>query len=177
MAISNSGYQSGTTAAPQNARRVLFGIAAQVPATGNPLARATLTTALAGANNDLTYTARFLGTGGNSTTIAYVVAGNNTPLTVSVTGQAITVNVATSAGGAATSTANDIATAIRNNAQATSLVDVQNAAGNDGTGVVTALSVTPLANGVSNTIGRRGNAPLPRVYGSGIPIHNVYGQR
>lgn len=173
MAISNSGYQSGTTSAPSVARRVLNSIAQVLP-WGNPIARASLTTALAGANNDLTYTARLLGVAGNSITVAYVVAGNNTPLTVSVTGSAITVNVATDGGGAATSTANAVRNAVLASAPASALVNVELATGNDGSGVVTALTATALTGGVSNTPAISGNAPLPKYPGAGLSIHNSY---
>lgn len=112
---------------------------------------ATLTTALTGTNNDLTYTAVTPGTGGNSVTVTYVVAGNSTPLTVSVTGNDITVNVATDAGGVATSTADDVSAAVAGSGAASALVTVADAAGNDGTGVVTALTKTNLAGGASGT--------------------------
>lgn len=108
--------------------------------------RATLTTALAGANNDITLIARTPGTGGNAITFRIVVAGASTPLSVSVAGSAITVNSATTAGSAASSTANDVVKALLANAAASALVWSQLATpGNDGTGVVTALGVTNLA--------------------------------
>lgn len=112
---------------------------------------ATLTTALAGNNNDLTYTAKTPGTGGNSVSVTYVVAGNSTPLTVSVSGNDITVNVATGAGGAATSTATQVAAAVTGSGPASALVTVANATGNDGSGVVTALAKTNLSGGASGT--------------------------
>jgi hypothetical protein len=66
----------------------------------------TLSTAQ-GANKDLTFTARAkrAGVGSGNVRIRYVVAGNNTPLSVAVSGNDITVNVATTVPGAATSTA------------------------------------------------------------------------
>jgi hypothetical protein len=103
-------------------------------------------TLLAG-NSSLTYIARTPGTGGNAITIAYVVAGNNTPLSVTVAGNAITVNVATGAGGAATSTANDVARAVNFSATAGPLVWAENAAASDGTGVVSAVAATALTGG------------------------------
>ena len=111
---------------------------------------AALTTALAGANNDLTYTADTPGTVGNDIRIRYLVAGNNTPLSVAVAGNDITVNVATSAGGAATSTAAQVRDAINAHAGASALVTAANAAANDGTGVVAALAYTNLAGGVDD---------------------------
>lgn len=111
--------------------------------------RATLTTALAGANNDLTLIARKPGTAGNAITLTIAVAGNNTPLSVSVAGNAITVNSATDGGGAATSTARDVKNALLASAPASALVWSQVARpGNDGTGVVAALPATNLAGAV-----------------------------
>ena len=121
---------------------------------GGSALKATLTTALTGTNNDLKYTAREAGVGGNSITVRYVdPAGNNAALSVTVAGTAITVNLATNGSGTITSTAAQVAAAIAAKQQASVLVDVENAAGNDGTGVVTALAATPLTGGVSYVIG------------------------
>jgi hypothetical protein len=114
---------------------------------------ASLTTALTGTHNDLTYTATDNGTAGNSVTVTYAVAGNNTPLTVSVTGTAITVNVATSGAAAPLSTAAQVRDAVRASTAARALVNVDLATGNDGTGVVTALSATALSGGAAGAIG------------------------
>ena len=57
---------------------------------------------------DLTYKAVLPGTGSNAITIENVVAGNDTPLSIDVTANAITINLATDAGGLATSTADEI---------------------------------------------------------------------
>jgi hypothetical protein len=115
---------------------------------------ASLTTALAGTNNDLVWTANTGGTAGNSIRIAYVVSGTSTPLSVSVSGTDITVNVATSAGGAATSTAAQIAAAVAASGPAGRLVTGANAAGNDGTGVVAAMGLTNLTGGTDYVVGR-----------------------
>jgi hypothetical protein len=112
-----------------------------------------LTTALTGTNNDLTYTAVNRGLASNSITITYTVAGASTPLTVGVVGTAITVNVATNGSSVATSTAAQVRTAVLASAAAALLVGAELAAGNDGTGVVTALATTPLAGGADWTIG------------------------
>lgn len=119
----------------------------QVPVTTTGLVQATLTTALTGTHNDLTFTARDGGPGGNDITITYVVSGNNTALAVAVNGKAIIVTVATDGGGAATSTASEVKAKIETNSNANTLVSIALAASNDGTGVVTALSSTPLASG------------------------------
>lgn len=136
--------------------------------------KASLTTALPGANNDLVHEAVTAGSSGNSITVQYVVAGADTPLSVSVTGNAITVNSATDAGGLATSTAAQVAAAIAASGPASALITSSNAEGNDGTGVITALAATPLTGGESRRVGsgsgsfaRRGpfGANQPGVYG------------
>jgi len=112
--------------------------------------KASFTTALTGANNDLVFTAAATGVAGNSTRISYVVAGASTPLTVTVSGSDITVNVATDAVSAATSTAAQVSAAV---AAATALVSSANAPGNTGAGVVAALAYTSLAGGSAWVIG------------------------
>ncbi len=118
-----------------------------VPVTNISPPKALHTTALAGVNNDLVYTAKTGGPGGNNIRVRYVVAGASTPLTVVVEGYEITVNVATSAASAATSTATDVKYAVDAKADAAALVTVANAASNDGTGVVAAFAFTNLAGG------------------------------
>lgn len=103
---------------------------------------AVLTTALAGSNNDLTFTARTPIS--QTVRVAYVVSGTNTPLSISVSGGDITVNVATNGGGAATSTASQVMAAIQASAAAVALTDSNLATGNAGTGVVTAMAMTAL---------------------------------
>lgn len=114
---------------------------------GGTMLTASLTTALTGTNNDLTYKANLRGAAGNSIRVRYVVAGASTPLTVAVSGNDITVNVATNGSSAATSTAAQIAAAIVASTPASRLVSVTNATGNDGTGVVIALAYTNLTGG------------------------------
>ena len=109
-------------------------------------ATASLNTALTGTNNDLVYTAK-RGGAAPGITVQYVVAGANTPLSVVTTGKAIVVNVATSGASAATSTAAQVAAAVAADFSAGALVTVTNAAGNDGTGVVTAMASSPLTGG------------------------------
>lgn len=111
-----------------------------------------LTTALAGDNNDLVFTAKTKGVIGDDITIAYInPAANDAELSVVVTGTDIVVNLATGAGGAITTIASDITAAILANAEANALVSVANAAANNGTGLVIALAETNLANGVDGT--------------------------
>lgn len=110
-------------------------------------ARASLTTALAGTNNDLTFKARYDGTAGNNIRVRIVVAGANTPLSIAVSGNDITINSATSGASAATSTAAQVRDAFNASAAATALAYAELAAGNDGTGIVAALGFTNLAGG------------------------------
>lgn len=117
------------------------------PASG--VVAASLTTALAGANNDLKFTAETPGTGGNAITVEYSVAGNNTPLSIDVLANDITVNVATNVGGTAISTAASVMGAINEDGDASALVEATLAPGSNGTGVVTAMAPTNLTGGVN----------------------------
>lgn len=99
--------------------------------------RATLTTALAGTNNDLTFIARNTGTGGNAITVAIVIAAE-TPSAVAA-GNAITVTVPTGTKAAA------VADLVNRSATASRLVWAQvKQPGDDGTGAVVALAATNL---------------------------------
>ena len=64
------------------------------------------------------------GVGGNAITVAFVQAGLNTPLTVAVVGNAITVNLATDGGGTITSSYSQAAAAIAASVAASALVIV-----------------------------------------------------
>lgn len=112
-------------------------------------AQAALTTALAGLNDDLTYTAIDKGLAGNSITVAYINPGTpNAALSVVTTGSDIVVNLATNGASAITSTAAQVAAAVAADVLgAAKLVTVANAGGNDGTGVVSAMAATPLSGG------------------------------
>lgn len=99
-------------------------------------------TALTGNNNDLDFTAKEAGV--NDITVTYVDPGGTTAaLSVSVSSHAITVNLARAAS-AISSTAAQVKAAIDAHAGASALVSVANHAGNDGTGLVTAMSALPL---------------------------------
>lgn len=108
---------------------------------------ASLTTALAGANNDLVFTAKTAGAAGNNVTVTYVDPGGATAtLGVVVSGTDITVNLGRAAS-AINTTGTLLAAAVAASAPANNLVSVANAGGNDGSGLVTALSKTNLAGG------------------------------
>lgn len=120
------------------------------PAVGGKSAetRASLTTAMAGANNDIVLTAKEDVREGNDVSLTIVdPPGNNAALSVTVSGNAITVNGATDGVSALTSTASQVIAAINADAAASALVTASLAAANDGTGVVTALAQTYLAGG------------------------------
>lgn len=109
--------------------------------------RATLTVGTGNARQ--TFFARTPGTSGNAISVRYVVAGNNTPLSVSVAGSAITVNVATNGAGAATSTAADVRNALNFDKVAGPLIWTEPVQpGSDGTGIVAAFGPTNLAGAV-----------------------------
>jgi len=89
------------------------------------------------------------GVTGNSVRVAHIVAGNNTPLSVTRSGKDITVNLATGAGGAATSTAAQVATAVNNTVATENYV----VASLPGTGASTAVAaaMAPLASGTGGS--------------------------
>lgn len=108
------------------------------------------TTALTGTHNDLRFIAREPGTDGLAITVAIVVAGNSTALSVVVTGTDIVINSATDSGGTATSTASEVLAALLASPEALALVIPSLAPSNDGTGAVIALAETALGD-VSGT--------------------------
>lgn len=114
------------------------------PATDTRTKGSLTTTHSGGVNGRLALTAVDYGIGGNSITVAIVVAGNDTALSVPpVVGTAIIVNSATDSGGLATSTAAQVRTAILACATAAALVSV--ALPGTGALVVEAQGTTSLA--------------------------------
>ena len=114
---------------------------------------ASLTTNLDRADDDLAFTALAEGADGEAVTVEYVDPGAaSQPLSVSVAGQAITVNLATDATGAVTSTAAQVMAAINADAQASALVQVSLAPGSDGDGVVSAMGPQNLGRGASAAV-------------------------
>lgn len=109
---------------------------------------ATLTTALAGANNDMVFTAKSTGTGGNAITIAYIDPGEETATeSVVVVGSAIAVTLRSVS--TDLSTAAQVKTAIEAAAPAHALVSIANSGGDTGAGEVIALTATALSGGVN----------------------------
>ncbi|HEY6020165.1 MAG TPA: hypothetical protein VIY48_09770, partial [Candidatus Paceibacterota bacterium] len=102
----------------------------------------TLTTNF-GANADLTFTSRGIGSGNNLITIAYNNNGTNPP-TVTLSGAvAITVNIL-----AGTTTATAIMNAVNNDPNASLLVSAALAAGSTGAGTPPAMTATNLGGGL-----------------------------
>lgn len=118
-----------------------------------PTAQATAATNLAGADNDFNFTAVLAGRLGNDTRIRFVnPAANNAALSVVVDGRDVTVNLATNGGGAITTTAAQVKTALdANPASAALITTVLNGTG---AGVVTALAWLSFSGG-------SGGLPLP----------------
>jgi hypothetical protein len=119
--------------------------------TGGKLStKAAATTSLTGTNNDMTFTADTAGVAGNSITVAYYT--DRTPVSngssvAHCAGTTITVDLKTNGSGVSTALASEVKTAIEANAEAAALVDITDFAGNDGTGVVTAMSAITLSGG------------------------------
>lgn len=90
---------------------------------------------------------------GNTMSCQIVVSGNNTPLSVSVSGTganaSLTINSATNGSAVATSTINDIIAAIDQSATADALFDATSGAGN-GTGVLAAAAALAFLASGSN---------------------------
>ena len=114
--------------------------------TGEGGVHASYSTNLGGANDDLKFTAMEPGADGNAYTIQYVVSGNNTPLSVARTSARVfVVNVEPNDVGAAVSTAAEVRDAV--NAQFPHLLTAELKAGNDGTGVVSAMAAQSFTGG------------------------------
>lgn len=111
--------------------------------------QASLTTSLTGADNDLVFTAVAVGTAGNGISVEYVDPGDNdVPLSVEIIGgKQIKITLATDSGGTITTTAGDIAALT----ELEPLVTVANSGADDGTGLVTEMAQTFLADGENAT--------------------------
>jgi hypothetical protein len=113
---------------------------------------AALTTALAGANNDMVFTAKTKGVLGNTITIRYVDPGVEAAAEiVTLVGKAITVTLRSVSG--TLSTAAQVKTAIEANAAAHALIGCANSGADTGAGAVIALAATALTGGVDCTLG------------------------
>lgn len=144
-----AGYES--RAWPESIAGLLYAVLGGIASSGGaPAVPAVLTTALAGANNDLTLLAKTAGVAGNAVTIALVgPVANDQALDVTVIASAITVHLATGVAGAITSTAGQVKNAINVDTEAKALVTASVAPGNSGGGIVTALAAANLAGGAA----------------------------
>ena len=112
--------------------------------------RATLTTDLAGDDNDLVYTAKQGGDAGEWVSIEYLTGSGKT-LGTTVSGDDITVQLGTDGGGTVTSTAAQVRANVLACEDAMRLLDsVEFAAANDGTGLPTVMGHTHLSGGLAS---------------------------
>lgn len=110
--------------------------------------KAKLNTGVIASNNAQTFTAKLDGAAGNAIRLSLVdPLANNAALAITVEGTVITVKLATSAGGAITTTATQLAAAIAANAAANALVGVVSTGASTGAGVVATLPATFLTGG------------------------------
>lgn len=114
--------------------------------------KSSLSTDLAGDNNDIVWTAVDYGEAGDEITIEYVVPEDDDQAhaaSVSVDGTAITVSLQVDTDGSTIlSTADDIKTLVNADLEAGALVQGTDKAANDGSGVLIVMDATPLAGGV-----------------------------
>lgn len=109
-------------------------------------------TSLAGDDNDFVLTSIY-GKLGNWFSLTLVNAGSGKSLDVTVSAWDISVQLETDGGGVIQSTAQEVIDAINADAEASLLVVASLKAGNDGTGVVTALAKTYSSSNVSINAG------------------------
>ncbi len=116
--------------------------------------RAGALTGVIGNQNAIRWTAGAESVAGNAVIVDIVVAGNNTPLSVSLAGNTVTIHAATDGAGAATTTAAQAVAAVAAHAAAKLLVSGANEQPSTGTGVVADETAT-LSGGESglNAIG------------------------
>ena len=109
-----------------------------------------------GANDAIKFVAkREENDSGNAVSVSFVNSGATNARSISVTGNAIVVTLASTGGTVnATETANAIATALNANASANALVQSYSGAGveGDGTGVLAAAAATNLTGGTNNNL-------------------------
>lgn len=126
-------------AGPRPVRTVrsgVIGVVGTAPGASAAVAAA-LSTGRLSANTLLTHTADTAGAAGNLISVDFVDPGaNDESLAVAVSGNAITVTLATNASGVITSTAAQVLAAINADGTAGALVTVTHGTGSDGSGVV-----------------------------------------
>lgn len=109
-----------------------------------PVPQGYATTSFGNPNANLTVTAKAIGT--TPVRFRLLVAGNSTSLTVSVSSNDITVNVATDSSGNPTSTASQVIAAFNGNGSASALAVAALAPGSSGAAAVSSLDWVALSN-------------------------------
>src|SRR5579872_20636 len=143
-----SSYQNVTDAI--NANTDATGVSASITTAATP---ATVTIGAGNSGLKFTDARQNAGASDPAVSVSFVVSGNNTARSVSVTGNAITVNLATDANGNVvnTETATSVAATITGNSQASALVSVAQVG--NGTGVVASSGgAQNLTGGVNATL-------------------------
>lgn len=132
---------------------------------------AILQTGTVPANNAILWTAVPEGTAGNSIRVALSNPGGTGTLSVSVSGNDITVTLART-GGVITSTAADVIAAIKAHSGASALVRASNYSTSNGTGLVVAVSLTYLAGG-SDTVTYETVAEVLNISGPALNLTTI----
>jgi len=134
--------------------------------------KASVNTGVAGTDR-IRWEAVSAGATGNGISVALVAAGNETPLSVAVAGQAITINLATDENGAATSTVAQVLAAITGKAEAAALVVATSADAN----LVSAVEAMPLAGGADPQDALKISAIDEGVWGDRLAVQVENGSR
>ena len=124
-------------------RNTLTAVKAQAILKDRRVATATLASGTIGSDR-IAWRAIQPGVAGNAVSVELVVAGNDTPLSVEVLGQAVTVNLATDGAGDPVSTADQVVAAVTGTPEAAALVTAET----QDTGVVQAAAAANLSGGM-----------------------------
>jgi len=124
-------------------RNTLTAVKAQAILKDRRVATATLSSGTIGSDR-IAWRAIQPGVAGNAVSVELVVAGNDTPLSVEVLGQAVTVNLATDGAGDPVSTADQVVAAVTGTPEAAALVTAET----QDTGVVQTAAAANLSGGM-----------------------------
>lgn len=124
-------------------RNTLTAVKAQAILKDRRVATATLASGTIGSDR-IAWRAIQPGAAGNAVSVELVVAGNDTPLSVEVLGEAVTVNLATDGAGDPVSTADQVVAAVTGTPEAAALVTAET----QDTGVVQAAAADNLSGGM-----------------------------
>lgn len=124
-------------------RNTLTAVKAQAVLKDRRVATATLASGTIGSDR-IAWRAIQPGAAGNAVSVELVVAGNDTPLSVEVLGQAVTVNLATDGAGDPVSSADQVVTVVTGTPEAAALVTAET----QDTGVVQAAAAANLSGGM-----------------------------